>query len=158
MTAGLKTEREPRPCLDGDPVTFIPFPCTAASDLPPDLTDGPALAPQKTSQVSSPAFPTDELVTMPIPVGTAPARAQAAAGPQLKTGTSEEDPLLDAPPSSRTPSAAAPLEVSDSQLPPAASAASGAEPAAVSGQGARLRLYRSGCRMTAFLQILLLLL
>eukprot|EP00439_Symbiodinium_sp_Y106_P044519 s1927_g5.t1 len=75
---------------------------------------------------------------MPIPVGTAP-----ALGLQPKTRTSddqrqavEDDPLMDVPPSYRTPSAAAPepLEVSGPQLPTSASAASGAAPAAVSDQ------------------------
>ena len=44
VTAGLEKAREHRPCLDGDPVTFVPLPRTTALDLQPDLPDGPGLA------------------------------------------------------------------------------------------------------------------
>ena len=151
-------EIAPTSATDPDTEQIIVLPSGKAYQKPKPVPKGRSKLPDRASAQPMEAGPPSELQVEDVTAGTAPARAQAAAGPQLKTGTSEEDPLLDAPPSSRTPAAAAPLEVSDSQLPPAASAASGAEPAAVSGQGARLRLYRSGCRMTAFLQILLLLL
>ena len=73
---------------DGDPVTFVPLPCTAAPDLQPDLTDGRAWF-----------------------------QARSCRRPRVL-------PLAPLPPM------------------PLAS-------------GARLRPYRSGCRMPAFLQILL---
>eukprot|EP00439_Symbiodinium_sp_Y106_P056405 s759_g7.t3 len=135
-------EIAPTSATDPDTEQIIVLPSGKAYQKPKPVPKGRSKLPDRASAQPMEAGPPSELQVEDVTAGTAPARAQAAAGPQLKTGTSEEDPLLDAPPSSRTPAAAAPLEVSDSQLPPAASAASGAEPAAVSGQGARLRLYR----------------